>query len=197
MEYKLTSSQAELLSALRIRLLQIHLQSSLPGWTFPTPPVQIDNKQSLFKICSRLPRLIGFVWSEKSPDQHPRSLLMLTKAVICTASLRAEWGHTLAADHTGKQTNAAGGCAWRGAWSCGVPADSFEKVLLLLVPKRHKVSRSEGKRSALSPSGRQEKGWMNLKQTSERLAVSQTAQQRNHLPRAWWTDWVWQTDVRW
>lgn len=54
----------------------------------------------------------------------------------------------------------------------------------LLVLKQHKVSRSKGKRSPLSPSGQQEKGWMNLKQTSERLTVSQTAQQRNQLPRA-------------
>lgn len=38
------------------------------------------------------------------------------------------------------------------------------------------------------PQAGRKKGWMNLKQTSERLAVSQTAQRRNQLQRACWTD---------
>lgn len=81
------------------------------------PPVHMYIIQSLFctsNMCSRLQCLPGFVWSESSPDKQPRSYMTLTKLVICAAFFRAERGHTLAADHTGKQTNAAGGICGEG-----------------------------------------------------------------------------------
>lgn len=120
---------------------------------------------------------------------------MLTKVVICATSLRAESGRSLAA--AGKQTIAAGG-VWRDgerSFTLSGARRLLWKVICFSFKKLNKVSRSKWPRNPLYPSGQQEKGWMNLKQTSERLAVSQTAQQRNELPRAGWTDrrteWEW------
>lgn len=105
--------------------------------------------------------------------------------------------HTRSWSH--RQTNKCGwGCVERvGADKMKRKERSFTlwggpqtplKSSQLLIPNQRKVSRSKGKRSPSSPSGQQEKGWMNLKQTSERLAASRTARQGNQLPRACWTD---------
>lgn len=111
-------------------------------------------------------------------------------------TLTCSWSH--------RQTKRCGwgwkGWKWRKefhpVWCVQTPLKSF----LLFIPKQNKVSSCKGKRSPMSPSSQQEKGWMNLKQTSERLSVSQTVQQRNHLPRACRTDrmtWVWVIDLWW
>lgn len=151
------------------------------GWQTSLPPARMWIVLSLYSSNSRLElrRRIKFMWF---PDQEPRNFLMLTNAVIWATSVRAEWGHPLAADRTGIQTKVAGGVCGaetqrngEGGVVCPVGRQQTAlKSSLLLFPNQHEVSRSEGGRSAMSPSGQQEKGWMNLKQTSERLAVFQS-----------------------
>ena len=120
--------------------------------------------------------------------------------------------HTCSWSH--RQTNKRGwGCVekgwgrteWNGERSFS-PAGCSQTPLTK--KKKEKLSASHSKSSTMSAqavereapcplqAGGGEKGWLNLKRTSERLSVSWTAEWRNHLPRGCcWTDrrteWGW------
>lgn len=120
----------------------------------------------------------------------------MTIVVICTG--QNEDTHLQLIAQANKQTRLGvcgegwGRMEWNGEKSFtprGAHRLLWKKSYLLLIRNLHKVSTSNGKRSPLSSSGQREKGWLNLKQTSERLTVSWTAQWRNHPPRGCcWTD---------
>lgn len=82
---------------------------------------------------------------------------------------------------TYRQTNGAAGL-------CGGSSDCYKKVLGVSFQISTKSAEARGKRSPESPLGQQQKGWMNSKQTCERL------QWPAELPRGCWTDdqgWWW------
>lgn len=68
--------------------------------------------------------------------------------VICATSFRAEWGHPLAADHTGKQTNASGGVFVDGGWGV-MPSGGCPQTLLK--SSHSKSAQSQQKRGKEKP----------------------------------------------
>lgn len=137
-------------------------------WVFVTPwstATQIsdaDNSCHLSNIIQGRMRTPICIWSQRANKQ------------LCLGVHVQQGGGRL--NETRRACKPYGGaCRW------------LQKVLPRF-SNQHGVSRNEGKRSPLSSLGQQEKGWMNLKPTSERLAMSHSAEQRFHLPTFCWMD---------
>lgn len=121
--------------------------------------------------------------------------------VIYTTSLAAEWGHSLAADHTGKQMRLGG--VWKGerrATPCGVPAGSFGKVLYFSFHNSTKSAEAR-EREASCPLQASRKRLNELKADiweashSVPYCTAEGSPARSLLGRQ--GDWVWGIDMWW
>lgn len=146
---------------------------SLPERAVFLPPAQMYHTVFLLLLllfcfnrnwCWRLWCLIGFMWVVKSPDQQPRSYLMLTKVVICTTSFGAEWGHPLCSwshRQTNKQMRLGVyvGCV-RGAVPLQDSHSDTPEKFFTSPSKSAQSQQKRGKENPQSPSGQRGKGWM-------------------------------------